>query len=276
MTIVLVNYFTHSGWFFWRWGSSDNLIPYAPCHDLEVIPVWQRRFPKFGAEGNLRLINITKDDVLDVVFGFGTGADGYNVPDLVCDIYFGGKKPCFGGVQALDGRTGNPIWTLWASHEIFAITCQGDLDNDETPDCVAGGRAGVFFAFSGKTGKILWQFENHLIKSDLMSVYAAQFINDVNNDGTPDVLAVHGGDELSDPALEEKMFGRIMIFDGRNGSVLSWMQTPDRREIYYPPQMLHGLDGEHYVLFGTGGSSNSGSLYVISIDNLYKRRVSKV
>ena len=27
------------------------------------------------------------------------GADGYNVPDFVCDIYFDGKKPCFGGVQ---------------------------------------------------------------------------------------------------------------------------------------------------------------------------------
>ena len=58
--------------------------------------------------------------------------------------------------------------------------------------------------FSGQTGKVLWRFENHLVQSDLMSVYAAQFIRDVNHDGVPDVLAVHGGDELSDPALEEK------------------------------------------------------------------------
>ncbi len=32
-----------------------------------------------------------------------------------------------------------------------------------------------------------------------MSVYAAQFVHDLNGDGTPEILAVHGGDELSDP-----------------------------------------------------------------------------
>lgn len=72
------------------------------------------------------------------------------------------------------------------------------------------------------------------------------------------------------------MFGRIILFDGRNGSVLSWMQTPDRREIYYPPQLLNGLDGEQFVLFGTGGNSRSGSLYIISLNDLFKRDISKV
>ena len=56
----------------------------------------------------------------------------------------------------------------------------------------------------------------------------------------------------------------------------SWMQTPDRREIYYPPQILNGLDGEQSVLFGTGGSERSGALFVISITDLYRRDVSKV
>ena len=35
------------------------------------------------------------------------GADGYNVPNFVCDIYFNGQEPCFGGVLAIDGKTGN-------------------------------------------------------------------------------------------------------------------------------------------------------------------------
>ena len=34
------------------------------------------------------------------------GADGYNVPNFVCDIYFNGQEPCFGGVLAIDGKTG--------------------------------------------------------------------------------------------------------------------------------------------------------------------------
>ena len=64
-----------------------------------------------------------------------------------------------------------------------------------------------------------------MIKSDLMSVYVAQFIDDLNHDGIPEILAVHGGDELSDPALEEKMFGRLIIFDGKNGTIIKWMQV---------------------------------------------------
>ena len=43
-------------------------------------------------------------------------------------------------------------------------------------DCLAGGRAGVFLAISVKTGQKLWDFGEHVIKDDLMSVYAAQFV----------------------------------------------------------------------------------------------------
>ena len=56
----------------------------------------------------------------------------------------------------------------------------------------------------------------------------------------------------------------------------SWMQAPDRREIYYPPQIIYGLDGDQSVLFGTGGSERSGALYVISMTDLLERDVSRV
>ena len=88
ITIVLVNYFTHAGWFYWiGWSQSETSSAnqathgegFAPCHDLEVIPVWQQKFPKYGSEGSFRLLNITKDDVLDIVFGFGTGNNSRKV-----------------------------------------------------------------------------------------------------------------------------------------------------------------------------------------------------
>ena len=72
ISIIAVNYFTHSGFMFWHWTTGDP--DYSPCHDLEVIPVWSKNFPKFISEGNVRLLNISKDDVLDVVLGFGTGS----------------------------------------------------------------------------------------------------------------------------------------------------------------------------------------------------------
>ena len=78
LTIFLVNYFTHSSWKFWRWWlpgylSSNLNTEYGPCHELEIIPVWQKKLPKFTSESNIRLVNITNDDVLDIVLGFGTG-----------------------------------------------------------------------------------------------------------------------------------------------------------------------------------------------------------
>lgn len=55
-------------------------------------------------------------------------------------------------------------------------------------------------AIDGQTGAVLWEFDKrHAIQMDVLSVYAAQFVHDLNGDGVPDVFAVHGGDELSDP-----------------------------------------------------------------------------
>ncbi len=108
-----------------------------------------------------------------------------------------------------------------------------------------------------------------------MSVYAAQFIMDLSNDGIPEILAVHGGDELSDPSTRNKMFGRLIVFDGKNGDVLRWMETPDRMESYYAPQVFKDANGNTTVLFGTGGNSRSGSLFTITLDDLLSRKVSR-
>ena len=53
------------------------------------------------------MLHVNEDGVADLVLGFGTGADGYNIPAFVCDIYFAGQQPCLGGVLALaTGGTG--------------------------------------------------------------------------------------------------------------------------------------------------------------------------
>ena len=85
------------------------------------------------------------------------------------------------------------------------------MDGDNVTDCLAGGRAGVFLAVSARTGAKIWDFGDHAVKSDLMSVYAAQLVPDLDGDGVQDVLAVHGGDPLSDPA-HRNMYGRIILF----------------------------------------------------------------
>ena len=71
------------------------------------------------------------------------GGDGYQMPDVVCDVYFRSQHPCFGGVLALDGISGKEIWRVYTKHEVFALNCNADLNSDGQHDCVAGGRAAV-------------------------------------------------------------------------------------------------------------------------------------
>lgn len=67
-----------------------------------------------------------------------------------------------------------------------------------------------------------------------------------------------------------------MIVSGKSGEVLQWVGTPDEKESYYSPQLLTRPDGTDYVLFGTGGETHGGGLYVISLLDLYKGSIDKV
>ena len=71
------------------------------------------------------------------------GGEGYNAPSIVCDIYFNGSHPCLGGLLVVDGLTGREMWRHYTPHEIFAVTCQQDLNMDGFPDCLIAGRVGV-------------------------------------------------------------------------------------------------------------------------------------
>lgn len=84
---------------------------------------------------------------LSLLTKYLTGADGYGVPDFVCDIYFAGQSPCFGGVLALNGLDGSELWRHWTVHEVYALNCHEDITGDNIRDCLVAGRAGVRFKF---------------------------------------------------------------------------------------------------------------------------------
>ncbi|XP_062569092.1 uncharacterized protein LOC134231186, partial [Saccostrea cucullata] len=169
------------------------------CNHIEVEDVWITPLPKLLTESAFRLLDVNQDGILDVVFGFATGADGYFIPRIVCDIYFNGTYPCFGGMIALDGRNGKEIWRHYSDHEVFGINCNADLNLDGVGDCLGGGRAGVFVAVNGRTGDLLWKFENEDVRNGIMNLYTAHIIDDMNGDSVVDILAIHGGDPLSKP-----------------------------------------------------------------------------
>lgn len=59
----------------------------------------------------------------------------------------------------------------------------------------------MFDAVNGRTGTLLWKFKDKLVKNSIMNLYTAHIIDDLDKDGILDVLAIHGGDPLSEPGL---------------------------------------------------------------------------
>lgn len=170
------------------------------CTNLTSTKVWHSTIPKLMTETAVRLNDVNKDGTDDILIGFMTALDGYFVdgaPKSACDLYFNGTFPCFGGILALNGLTGEELWRHYTIHEVFAINCNADIDVDGVQDCLIGGRAGVFEAISGRKGKMLWRFrkEDPGFKA-IMGIYTAQFVRDLDGDGVADVLASHGGDPL--------------------------------------------------------------------------------
>ncbi|CAD5120332.1 DgyrCDS8906 [Dimorphilus gyrociliatus] len=220
------------------------------------------------------MVEANGDGILDVVIGFGTGAEAFFIDPVVCDIYFNSKKPCGGGVLTLDGKTGEEIWRVYTEHEIFALNCQEDLDGDSWKDCVCGGRGATLLAFSPKRKRIIWRYNDTASLLWQSNFYTAQFVPDLNFDGTRDVLEVHGGDPFGEPGRKTRVVGRLILLDGRTGKVLQWVNVPDERESYYSP-VLFQYRKEWTILFGTGGETHGGSLWYIALADLVEGRIEK-
>ncbi|KAG8180040.1 hypothetical protein JTE90_012884 [Oedothorax gibbosus] len=240
-----------------------------PCTQITAKDVWVKSFPMLTTETAIRLNDINSDGIEDIVMGFGTGADAFYYPKVVCHVYFPkSKDECGGGMMALDGKTGNEIWRHYSAHEIFAINCNVDLNGDNVKDCLGGGRMAGFIAISGKDGTLLWEFDDQNAKIDASNVYTPQFINDVDFDEVPDLIVIHGGDPLKEPGSETRLVGRLLVVSGKTGRILKWVQVPDEKESYYSPQILTHPDGSKLLLFGTGGETHGGSLWVVKLKNL--------
>lgn len=50
-----------------------NPVKLLPCSKLSVTDVWSVKLPKLTSESPIRTLDVNKDGVEDVLFGYGTG-----------------------------------------------------------------------------------------------------------------------------------------------------------------------------------------------------------
>lgn len=252
------------------------------CKTLDTKMVWTKTFPMLTLESAIRSLDVNNDTIDDVIVAFGTGLDAAYYPSEVCEIYLNQSRRsggnCGGGVMALNGLDGSVLWSTYTPHELFAVNCNLDITGDGINDCFIGGRMATFVTIDSSNGNILWKLEpDTSIDSTDQSVPIIERSNfytpliipkDLDGDQLPDLLMIHGGDPLRTQYDKSRIAARILLISSATGNVIQWSTVPDNAESYYSPQLLTGLDGQLSILFGTGGESHPGSLWVISLADL--------
>jgi len=191
-----------------------------------------------------------------------------NAPEYICTVYFGNQTPCLGGVLALNGKTGETIWTHWTAHAIFSIDCGVDLTNDEIKDCVISGRGGILQAINGRDGSNIWEIpiEDTVASAQqqkILDVYDARFITDMNGDSISDVIASHAMQSNDIRA------SNILVISGRNGNIIRNINLPDTEQLFIAPQIIVQSDGENIFVLATSSQQEAGGLYIVSQANIF-------
>ena len=227
----------------------------AACGD-EAEPARPSLALEWVAGGELRIFSspraadLTGDGVLDIVLGHGQET-----------------LPQAGYVTARDGRTGIELWRVQTRDEIFGSPGLADLTGDGTPDIVIGGRNAELYAIDGRSGEVLWLFypRGYADFDGWYNFYTPQFLDDLDGDAVPEVLVANGGDPGL-PPFYPRPPGHLMVLSGRSGAILAAGETPDAAETYMSALVYRrASDGTDLVVFGTGGETLAGSLWVVPL-----------
>ncbi len=224
--------------------------------DIVVAQGWHHDFPTVGTFSSPRAADLTGDGILDIVLG--SGREEF----IACDT----------AVFALDGNTGDLLWRVNASDQIFGSAVFHDINSDSIPDVFIGGRSAELIAIDGASGEIIWRFTTvHNLKNPSKegwyNFYNPQFIPDEDGDNLPDLLISNGGDVLVEPYDPVRPPGHLVLISSSTGRVLSRAEMPDGKETYMSP-VLFSKNDELQVVYGTGGETIGGSLWTCTLNEV--------
>lgn len=221
---------------------------------------WSAKFEGMGLFSSPRVADFNGDGVGDIVLGAGREE----------------FKPCDTAVIAINGVDGSMLWKVANVDHVFASAALKDLNGDGVEDVFIGGRSATLFALNGKNGEIMWKFDRTKGGVKWFNFYNVQFVKDQDGDGVEDILVSNGGNVMAKPfEKKERKPGNLLVLSGINGKLLARAQVPDGNETYMSVVALPTDNNDYKVIFGTGGETLGGNLYVTTLSAIMKGDLSK-
>lgn len=224
---------------------------------------WKAQFPDAGTYSSPRAVDLNHDKIKDIVIGAG-GRQEWDASE--------------NGVLAINGKNGNLLWKVPCRNQMVGSAIFLDINHDNTPDVIIGGRSAQLLAINGASGDIIWEF----VKDDgsidfkndttILNFFNPQLIPDQDKDGMQDILIAYGGFVKAAPYDENRPAGYLMLISSRDGSTISKAVMPDGKETYLSPVIFD--DGSRLnVLFGTGGETIPGNFFITPLSDLLDEKI---
>ena len=228
---------------------------------------------RYSVFSSPRTADLTGDGVLDVVVGHGIEVSPHD-----------GEAPVdpedirtLGSVAAYDGRNGEVLWQFEAQQDMVGSAVFAQLNGDDVPDVVIGGRYAELVALDGKRGDLLWRFFTDGTPAaramGYHNFYSASVVGDHDGDGVADLIVANGGDATLGPT-QPRPPGQLLALSGASGALLGRIPMPDSRETYMSTTLIDGREPQ--LIFGSGGESWGGSLWRVPVSAVFASDATRV
>ncbi len=226
---------------------------------------WQQSVAEVGSASSPRATDLNGDGVQDVVIGAGG-------KEFTATPY---------GVLAVSGKDGSLLWSIPARNQITGSAVFQDINGDATPDVIIGGRSAVLYALDGRNGDLLWEYlpdyegMDAVNDTSILNFLTPCLIPDADQDQLDDILISYGGFVKATADVTDRPAGSLMVISSRDGSTIAQATVPDGLETYMSP-VIHDFNGngELSVIFGTGGETINGYLYLASLEEVLDENLS--
>ncbi len=243
-----------------------SLLSISCSKERKASHIWQKSIPSIGSQSSPLASDLNSDGILDIVMGAGENEFQKSTQ----------------GVLAIDGSKGDIIWQASSKDQIFGSPTFIDINSDKIQDVIIGGRSCQLYGLNGLNGDRIWEYDpekystHPILKYANKNFYNSVLVPDSNGDGINDILISNGGNPKVFPFVKKgREVGVLLILDAKSGDVIAADTVPDGNETYMSPIYVEQKDGSKMIVFGTGGETFSGNLYITRLEDLLNNDLSK-